>query len=256
MKNLWQKIFPKPFVSPIYNGKIEVFSRHCILSTISQHKKRIPGFSKESCYLNLLETIDRNKSNLTFFLDVARGERELHFLPKENTIEIREGTESGAFLRLLDHVSKLSLHPETILYFVEDDYIHRAGWVDILLEGFQIPDVDYVTLYDHRDKYFFPMYDRLSSQIFTTPSCHWRTTPSTTQTFATRFKTLLRDLPIHRKYSLGREISDDHAKFLHLRRRGSRLISSIPGWSTHAEPDFASPCIHWETLLTTYVGSV
>jgi glycosyltransferase involved in cell wall biosynthesis len=256
MKKLWQKIFPKNSPPSHYSGKIEVFSRHCIISTISQHKKRIPRFSKEACYANLLETMDRNKANLTCFLDVARGERDLHFLPKENTIEINEGTESGSFLRMLDHVSKLPLHPETILYFVEDDYIHRPGWVDILLEGFQVPDVDYVTLYDHRDKYFFSMYEGLSAKLFATPSCHWRTTPSTTQTFATRFKTLMRDLSLHRKYSKGREISADHAKFLHLQRKGARLISSIPGWSTHAEPEFASPCINWETLLTSNLGNI
>lgn len=258
MKNVWQKIFSKPSLSPHlpYDGKIEVFSRHCIFSAISQHKKRIPGFSRENCYINLLETIDRKKANLTFFLDVAKGDRDLHFLAKEEVIEIKEGTESGAFLKLLDHVSKLHLHPETILYFVEDDYIHRAGWVDILLEGFQVPNVDYVTLYDHKDKYFFPMYDGLTARLFATPSCHWRTTPSTTQTFAVRFKTLLRDLDLHRKYSLGREISADHQKFLHLQRKGSLLISSIPGWSTHAEPEFASPCTDWEALLTSNLGSI
>ena len=234
----------------MFPSKIEVFSRHCLLSTISQHKKRTPGFSREACYANFLETINPSLANVTFLLDVARGDRDLHFLPKENTIEIKEGTESGSFLRLLDHVSKLPLHPDTILYFVEDDYIHRPGWVDILLEGFQVPNIDYVTLYDHRDKYFLPMYNGLTARLFATPSCHWRTAPSTTQTFATRFKTLLRDLPLHREYSTGREISADHEKFLHLQRRGATLISSIPGWSTHAEPEFASPCIAWETFLT------
>ena len=248
---LWQKMFGyKAVPLPSYEGKIEVFSRHCIFSSISQHKKRIPGFSHRECYCNLLETIDRDKARLTFFLDVARGFREEHYLSNESVVEINEGTEAGAFLRLLEHVSQLQLHPETILYFVEDDYLHRAGWVDILLEGFKVPGAEYVTLYDHKDKYFFPAYSGLKSRVFATASCHWRTTPSTTQTFATRFKTLLRDLPIHRKYSENRKISADHAKFLHLQKKGAMLISSIPGWSTHAEPEFSSPCIDWETIFT------
>lgn len=259
MKNLWQKIFPKSGAGDLYphlpyDGKIEVFSRHCIFSSISQHKKRIRGFSREACYTNLLATIDRNKANLTFFLDVANGDPSFHFLSHEETILMNEGTEAGSFLKMLDHVSKLTLHPETILYFVEDDYIHKKGWVDILLEGFQVPNAEYVTLYDHRDKYFYPMYDRLKSRLFTTPSCHWRTTPSTTQTFAVRLKTLLRDLDIHRKYSRNQKISLDHAKFLRLQKRGAMLISSIPGWSTHAEPDYASPCTDWEALLTQHLG--
>jgi len=228
-----------------YDGKIEVFSRHCLFSSISQHKKRLPGFSHEICYRNLLATVDLTQANLTFLLDIARGAKEHHFLSKEKVIEISEGTESGAFLRLLEHVEALPLHPETILYFVEDDYLHLPGWVQVLREGLQIPGVDYVTLYDHRDKYTAPAYEHLKSRLFCTSSCHWRTTPSTTQTFALRFKTLLRDIKIHRKYSMHRKISADHAKFLHLEKQGRVLVSSIPGWATHVEEGLTSPCVQW-----------
>lgn len=232
-----------------YPEKIEVFSRHCIFSTISHKKKRLSGFSHEKCYRNLLETIDPSKANLTFFLDTAGKEKGSHYLDHEKIVFMNEGTEGGSFLFVLNYVLNLSLHPETICYFVEDDYIHREGWVKVLQEAFTIPGVDYVTLYDHKDKYFFSEYRSLQSQIFITPSCHWRTTPSTTQTFAVKFKTLQRDYEIHKKYSEGRKISLDHKKFLHLGRKGAVLVSSIPGWSTHAEPEYASPCIDWESFL-------
>lgn len=236
-----------------FSGKIEVFARHCISSAISRHKSRFPHFSREACYRNLLQTADFERVNLTCLLDVANGSKQDHFLRTEErhpVIEIQEGSEAGSFLRLLDIVSERHFTPETILYFVEDDYLHRPGWVDILLEGFQIPGVDYVTLYDHRDKYTAPAYQKLKAQLFATPSCHWRTTPSTTQTFATRWKTLQRDFSIHQRYSRGHPISRDHEKFCHLQKRGALLISSLPGWSTHAEPPFASPCIAWEGFLS------
>lgn len=186
------------------------------------------------------------KQILPFFFDAAKGPLAEHYLKAEkNVIQIQEGTEAGSFLRLLDHVSHLDLHPETILYFVEDDYLHRPGWLDVLLEGIQI--AEYVTLYDHKDKYF--LYPDLASRIFATSICHWRTTPSTTNTFALRFKTLIRDLTTHRKFSEGRAISSDHEKFCQLHAQGSMLISPMPGWSTHAEPEFASPCIDWEPYL-------
>jgi hypothetical protein len=226
--------------------KIEVFSRHAYFSSVSQHKKRLPHFSRELCYRNLLETFDFNRAKLTFFFDAAKGPLSDHFLKDERqVIQIQEGTEAGSFLRLLEYVSNLDLHPESILYFVEDDYLHRPGWLDILLEGLEI--ADYVTLYDHKDKYF--LYPDLQSRIFATASCHWRTTPSTTNTFALRFKTLIRDLAIHRKFSADRTITADHEKFCALQTQGSLLISSVPGWSTHCEPDFASPCIDWEPFL-------
>lgn len=241
---------------PPYTGKIEIFSRQCFFSSISQHKQRPDLFSRELCYRNLVETLDPSLANLTFFYDGARGPLERHFLHQEKRfpiVQIQEGTEGGSFLRLLDYVETLSLHPDTILYFVEDDYLHRPGWIEVLLEGFQIKEADYLTLYDHRDKYFFKEYEKLQSRLFATASCHWRTTPSTTQTFAVRLKTLRQHLAIHRRFSEGRKISADHQKFCLLHRLGATLLSAVPGFSTHLESEFLSPCFDWEKLLRSYL---
>ncbi|MBF8262947.1 MAG: hypothetical protein HW387_612 [Parachlamydiales bacterium] len=243
-----------PTIPRAIPNKIEVFARHCLFSKISQHKKRLTGFSREKCLANFLATIDPNRANVTFVLDHLNGQPQDHFLfrhPQAKILTIQEGNEAGSFLWLLGYIASLPLDQDTVIYIVEDDYLHRPGWIDILCEGFSIPGIDYVTLYDHCDKYFLPMYGSLKSKLYATPSCHWRTTPSTTNTFAVRLGTLRKDLPIHRRYSLGREISQDHLKFCHLLRKGRTLISPIPGWSTHAEPEYASPCIDWDAFLTT-----
>ena len=231
--------------------KIEVFVRHCNFSEVSGHKNRLEGFTRQKCHENLLATLDPKRVNVTYLLDTFHPSEKPHFILDQTTypvIEIKEGTETGSFLRLLDHVASRKLSSETIVYFLEDDYLHREGWVDILQEGFTIPEASYVTLFDHGDKYL-PMYKDLTSKIFHTATCHWRTTPSTTNTYATRYKTLMKDLPIHQKFSLGRRISADHEKFLELGRGGSVLISSLPGWSTHVEQDLASPCFEWELFF-------
>jgi hypothetical protein len=246
----WRRI---PTVHRDIANKIEVFARHCVFSNVSQHKKRLNGFSREKCFANFLATLDRDYANVTIILDHFGKKAEDHFLFGHTQDPIRciqEGTEAGAFLWLLDYIASLSLDPDTVVYIVEDDYLHRPFWVEILREGFSIDQADYVTLYDHRDKYFLPMYSKLSSKLFTTKSCHWRTTPSTTNTFAVRFSTLMSDLPIHRRYSLGRAISRDHQKFCHLMRKGRMLISPIPGFSTHAEPEYASPCVDWNSYFS------
>lgn len=220
---------------------IQVFIRHCNYSSASAHKKRPARFSKKACYQNLLSTLDA-RVKLTHFLDTAQeGD---HFI-KNEAICMKEGSEAGSFLRMLEYVQKLDLDPNTILYFLEDDYLHRPGWIDILLEGFSTP-ADYVTLYDHSDKY--SAYPKLRSQIFATQSCHWRTTPSTTNTYAMRFGTLKQDLAIHQRFSVGRKITADHDKFCFLQKKGALLVSSIPGWSTHADPLFSSPCFNWDQL--------
>lgn len=222
---------------------IECFVRHCSYSSASAHKKRPVYYSKEGCYRNLLATSDA-RVHFTHFLDnaIPCTLKSEHFL-KGSAIEIQEGTEAGSFLKMIEYVGKLDLHSDTIVYFLEDDYLHKPGWVDILFEGFSL-SADYITLYDHRDKY--TMYPKLLSKIFVTPSCHWRTTPSTTNTYAMRFSTLIEDFSFHRRFSLGRKVTADHNKFIFLRKKGRALLSPMPGWSTHADPEHLSPCIDWK----------
>lgn len=238
------------------SAKIEVFVRHCHFSAVSQHKNRPVWFSREVCHKNLMNTLDPDLVNVTFVLDtfhpMKNGE---HFVKKQDkykVIEIREGAEAKAFLWLIDYISSLNLDPETIVYIVEDDYLHRPQWAQVLLEGFSIPSVSYITLYDHQDKYYSSIYESLQSKLYHTKSCHWRVTPSTTNTYAMKFKTLQRDLPIHRGYSLNIDVTADHAKFCALNSEGKFLISPIPGWSTHLEPEFFSPCIDWESIHNAY----
>jgi len=237
---------------------IEIFVRHCNYSSVGAHKSRFSNFSRERCLENLFATIaDQKKINVTFFLDTFHPMQEAHFLCKQSLypiIEFKAGSEAASFLYMLEYVYRQKLHPETIIYFLEDDYLHRAGWPQILREAFTLSGIDYVTLFDHRDKYFFPQYADLRSKIFCTASCHWRTTPSTTNTYAMFFKTLQKHIDIHRCFSLGRTITADHDKFCKLAEEEAVLISSIPGFSTHVEVDFASPCIDWEKMLYTAPG--
>lgn len=228
--------------------KVQVFVRTCFYSDASAHKDRPEGFSHHACVQNLIETFDAAQAELTFILDTARKGEVPHFCthyPRFPVHEICEGTEAGAFLRVLDYIEAQRYPSETILYIVEDDYLHRRGWLEVLQEGFTLPAASYVTLYDHRDKYL-PEYDGLTAQIFHTPTCHWRTTPSTTNTYAMQWKTLKRDLEIHRTFSRNRKISADHEKFCRLAAEGATLLSSIPGYSTHMDPAYLSPCISWE----------
>ncbi len=231
---------------------IEVFVRHCNYSSASAHKERFASFSRERCYQNLMETIDSPHVNVTFFLDTYHPSEQEHFLKKQErfpVIEIKAGAEGESFLQMIHYVAEQDYPLDTILYFLEDDYIHKKGWIEVLVEAFSLPQVDYVTLYDHRDKYFLPQYEQLQSKIFHTTSCHWRTTPSTTNTYAMKFKTFLRDFSVHQEFSKGRKITADHDKFCRLREQGAILISSIPGWATHAEPRYASPCADWDKML-------
>lgn len=249
-KQLWKRMTGLKNLLPI-----EVFVRHCHTSSASAHKTRFPNFSRERCYQNLIESIKEEEDvHITFFLDQASAsqDKQTHFLKSQDrfpVIEIHAGTEALSFIKMLDYVLEQDIDPEAIIYFLEDDYLHKPDWIKVLKEGCDIENVDYITLFDHRDKYHLSKYPDLHSRIFHTKTCHWRTTPSTTNTYAMHFKTLKRDQETHRQFSLERSITADHEKFIALNKRGSVLISSIPGWATHVEPEFASPCTNWQSLL-------
>lgn len=238
---------------------IEVFMRHCHYSTVSAHKERFTHFTQERCLHNFLSTIDQEKKlNVTFFLDTFHPMESEHFLRKQTRfpiIEFNAGSEAVSFLHMLEHVYNKNFSDDTLIYFLEDDYLHLPNWPTILREAFTLPNVHYATLFDHRDKYTFPEYKELKSTIYHTQSCHWRTIPSTTNTYAMQFGTLKKHIDWHRCFSLGRDITADHAKFCKLHEEGAILVSSIPGYSTHAEPEFASPCTDWEALLLSGRGT-
>lgn len=239
----------KNFLKSLFSPKIEVFVRYCFYSEASFHKNRLKNFSHEKCFQNLMKTADFHRLNFTFFLDTFYCKEQGHFIQEQNRfplIEIEAGCEAKSFLTQIDYISMQRFSPDTIIYLLEDDYLHREGWVDTLLDGFTIPGVEYVTLFDHKDKYFFPEYKELTARIFHTKSCHWRTIPSTTNTYAMRFDTLKKHIAIHREFSLERKITADHEKFTNLSKKKALLVSPMPGWSTHVQLEYISPCHEWE----------
>ena len=161
--------------------------------------------------------------------------------------------------------------PEENLYLLEDDYLHLNGSREVLLEGLAI--ADYVTLYDHPDMYH-P--DGRGPNPFVQHT-HWRSTVSTTFTFAAKVQTLLEDRDVWKKFSAGKIPAaffafiiltgqDDlneakrFAKFgwdglskiivenFLSGRKKRLLISPLPAFSTHTETNYLSPLIDWSRV--------
>lgn len=230
---------------------IQVFVRHCHKSPNADipGRERPKWFSKDACWKNLLLTSLAKNVNITVIYDMHFGRIPdilKYPIPRISTEEVDVGSEAQSFLYTLESIERKNFSDDTIIYLLEDDYLHRGGWDAILREGFTT-DAHYVTLYDHADKYQY--YPDLTSKILVTPSCHWRTTPSTTNTFACTMKQLREDMDAHRKFSAGAQdgVTNDCAKFEWLGSLGRVLISSIPGYSTHCD-QLQSPTINWELI--------
>jgi len=226
--------------------KIKVYARHSYYSSNSILNDRIrpEWFDKSKIWENFIKVTDFNTCDIKVIYDTYYGDNSNEFFNNDiEIVKINSGTEANSFLELLKIIESDNLSDDTIIYIMEDDYLHRENWYNILVEGLEISD--YVTLYDHLDKYLY--YDNLLSNIYLTKSTHWRTTPSTCNTYACKMKTLKYDMHIHRKFSIENNngISQDHQKFLNLNQIGRKLISSIPGYSTHCDL-MQSPTINWK----------
>jgi hypothetical protein len=233
---------------------LRIFQRHCLFSPNSEHKGRPEWFNREKMFDQFVSTLD-SRVELTCMFDSGRGEVDQHFLSKKDvkTISLKGGNDAISFLNVLEYIKEQKYNEDDIIYFLEDDYIHRSGWVDVMLEGFEYIGADYYTLYDHPDKYgptTYPMlYEDLTSKIFATPSVHWRTVPNTTNTYACTYKTLMKHFDIHIKYcDLVEKWTKDSHKFQELWSIGSNLISCIPGYSAHVESTMLSPVIDWSKI--------
>lgn len=231
---------------------IRVFLRTCYHSPNQDlpNRSRPAWFDKEKCFWNIVKTYNQSLANVTVIYDEHFGkdntDNYFHYLNCFERININEGTEAGSFLKTMDYILSLGLPDETIIYFLEDDYLHLPNWCEALIEGLSLPGVDYISGLDHGDKY--RDYPDLVAKLFVSKSYHWRTTPSTTNTFACKLSTLRQDAEIHRKYSENLKITQDHNKFVDLCGRGRTLVTSIPGFSTHCVPGDLSPIIDWEKV--------
>ena len=238
---------------------IEVFIRHCYYSKIQELPDRIrpSWFNKIKVFENFKNTLNPDLINYTIVYDEFYGSIDKTFLAKEKNVEIIKcGNECDSFLKTLEIIQSKNLSDDTIVYLLEDDYLHRPGWSEVMLEGFEI-NSHYLTLYD----FDFFIAKGWLCEIFTTPSSHWRAVPATTNTFACKYKTLIEDIEIQKEYSIYgiREMDEysysrDYNKFWELQKQERYLISPMPGWSTHCDENHISPVIDWKKIMNeTYI---
>jgi hypothetical protein len=222
---------------------IHIFYRHYNASSNSSHY-RPEGFDYEKCLSNLLDTIKNHPNvKLTVMMD---GSKQGTFLENYD-IEVYEfngGTDAVSFFETVKYAKNKNIDDNDLVYFLENDYLHVDNWVEKVIDLFStFQGLNYVSLYDHNDKYFLPMYDDLVSKIFVTHNHHWRTTPSTCGSFIINKQILDED------FDILSTMVGDHNKFLYLQETKSRFVlTPIPGLSTHCMKGLMSPTINWNQI--------
>ena len=243
-------------------------------------KPKLPNAGKGDCLINAVNEF--GAENFHVIADNCT-EATLDVLKSTGlSLEVTANGNSGTCRHIFSEVIN-RYAPDDFVYLLEDDYLHLPGSRAALLEGLAI--ADYVTLYDHPDMYHpdgnsmnsFVHDDMPKSSIYLTAHTHWRSTVSTTMTFAARVQTLIEDRDVFIKNCQG-NIPADFGIFAKLtgqddlnearrcfkihregialiivenflsERKKRLLISPLPSLATHAEPAYLAPLIDWKNV--------
>jgi hypothetical protein len=206
-----------------------------------------------NCFNNAFDIFD--KEDWRIIADSVDQETKSFLQNKTQNIKfVSIGHGAGTFNLALDYA--LTLPSSEVVYFLEDDYLHLPSSQEIVEEAVLDMGFDYVTLYDHPDKYLNPFEGgnpycngrAEDTRVYLGEYCHYKLTNSTTMTFASRVGTLIQDEDILRKWTK-EEHPHDFEMFLELKQTGKRLASTLPAFSTHGESKWLSPLRKWNELV-------
>lgn len=225
------------------------------ISNNSYNKEKIAD--KRSCLSNALYIFD-DCEEFNLIMDNVNDPDTIDFIaacckrfPNIKTQTTSLGN-AQSFKFVLINIVESQLKDDEIVYLLEDDYFHLENAPMLINEGLQ--RANYVSLYDHPDKYQdadkggdnpFISQGGEVTRVILTPSSHWKITNSTTMTFATTVGQLRRDAPVWIKHTSQGNHPNDFQAFLELGSMQRSLITPIPAASTHTEKKYLAPLIKW-----------
>jgi hypothetical protein len=225
------------------------------ISDVGYNKVKPDYINNETCLKNFCNVFFNHIHDILIIADNCSNatiDMINKYIDPVNIHKVSVGHGAGTFNLALDMA--LKGNDDEIVYFVENDYLHKPYADRIIQEGFDL-GASFVSLYDHPDKYLDPSRGgnpyceggAEDTRVYLSKSSHWKITNSTTMTFASKVSTLRRVEPTLRKWTTG-SYPDDFKMFLELREQSELLITSIPGYSTHGETAWLAPLTNWSNI--------
>lgn len=227
---------------------IYIYYRIC---DVGYPKEKPEYITKENCLRNAVQAFPIDKVHWHVIADNVCEKTYrmiLKYIPTELIERTSVGHGAGTFRMAFEQALKLG--DNDLCYFLEDDYLHLPESLDCLEEAASFNEEDYITLYDHPDKYGFQWagmsWLQKRQEILFTGHRHWQTTSSTTMTFAAFADVLRRDRDVFMRWTETKHPYDFQI-FIELALfNKAYLISPIPSLSTHGETKFLAHVIDWE----------
>ena len=220
---------------------MHVFYRYSDSSNVKgSNPTRPPGFDKRKILLDFLKVFDGHAVHI--IADNVNDESATWLKSLGFDVEVTSiGTGDGSCLYAVQKAISMC-KPSDLVYLVEDDYVHLPGSPSIIEHGLSL--ADYVTLYDHPDKYKdgYNPYIKDNGEVSlvrqTPDGTHWKFTNSTTEPFGARVSALVRDLHLFNailgdaKTLHAQQQSPDFVLWLNILQK-CKLASCMPGYASH-----------------------
>ena len=215
------------------------------ISDAGYNKVKPEYINNELCLKNATTVFkDANWNIIADNISAETNDMIQKYKSRDHIDYVSVGHGAGTFNLALDLA--LKYNDDEIVYFIENDYLHKPDSEKIIQEGFSL-GASFIALYDHPDKYLDPSHGgnpfcgggAEDTRVYLTNSCHWKITNSTTMTFAAKVSTLKRVEATLRKHTSGTH-PNDFQMFLELRQQAELLITPKPGYATHGETAWLS----------------
>ncbi len=219
--------------------------------------RRPPYFDKLLCLKSFLRSFRHvaHAAEITFVNDGPVPEDRVALMARWGNVVSLPGIGNGPSFR---HCAALAaaLPEDAVAYLCEDDYLHLEPALTKLVEVFDtVPEADYVTLYDHLDRY--TRRDDAGgglARIVLAAGRHWRTVDSTCLTFGVRPARIRSDQWIVRACTMKKGRPADHLMWHVIQGRKlfawkfpkRLLLGAVPSLATHMDTRALAPTIDWD----------
>jgi hypothetical protein len=226
---------------------MKIYFRACEkIPTVSE----VPRWNSEDkldilkkCYLSMQPTIDENDIIYLFNDNLSKNTVEYLIAHTKATVEVIDIPEHKITDRLhthklIENVARIvnDSDEDEIHYLVEDDYLHLPSAINVLKEVFKVWD-GYAITYDYPDRYSM---ENFNCELLLGPTCHWRTNPSATYTFAGKTTAMKIALPIMQGTA-------PHNPTIEMFKELA-CVSPVPGLSTHLTKYHMTPLQDWKSV--------
>ena len=160
------------------------------ISDAGYSKVKPDYIDNEACLKNFCNVFFDNIHDILIIADnISQTTNDMiqKYISRDQIQYVSVGHGAGTFNLALDKALKGK--DDEVVYFVENDYLHRQQSPKIINEGLSL-GASFVSLYDHPDKYLDPSKGgnpyceggAEDTRVYLTDSCHWKITNSTTMT--------------------------------------------------------------------------